>query len=422
MKKRITLTIILLLTTVALPAQWSVLTTGTYSNLTLEDIHVSLTGDTIIAVGTDLLDNFTGHTLFSYDGGNTWDTTRYNSGYLFKGIAFSDNNTGVIAALGGVGCAMRTVNGGANWLWNWCDTTYKGVYDITFVNNNTGYMVGYGKNQFDDGNVYRTNDAGQSWTSISGAIANKPFEFIEAADQNVLYGGSFLFFNELLYRSVDGGGTWDSLDVTGTGCRDAYFFDAATGILLGRDGIYRTTDSANTWTKVGNFPTINQAIFSSVDFVSPTHGFALAYDGSNNGHFLHTTDGGLSWQRQNYTVSNGTFVKVRAFGNKAYAVTSRGTVLVSPGVGIGLDEAVERSISIAPNPFYNSTTVRYNNTSTVLSSNVYDLYGKQVAVHVQKHSNSLVLDFDNSAAGVYTLVLEFEDGSVLKEKLVIANH
>ncbi len=336
-------------------AQWTVLNSN-YTNLTLDDIYASSSGDTIIAVGTDIANGFTGHTLYSFDGGSSWDTTTYNSGYFFKGIAFANNNIGVIAVLGSVGCVLRTTDGGVNWAWTWCDQTYSGVYDITFTDATTGYMAGYGNTQFGDGNIIKTTDAGQSWNSITGAIPNKPFEFIHFADNDVAYGGSFLFGHNKLYRSIDGGISWDSLDVKNYGSNGVYFTNAAHGFLAGYNGIiYETMDSANTWTKIG--PAFSSMVFQDITFVNQQTGFIVG----GNGAILRTDDGGQTWVSDNTGITNTDFQRVRAYNNRAYAVSSNGVIAVSAAVpSIGREEqpAINNHIAIFPNPFTQSAVIK----------------------------------------------------------------
>ena len=399
-------------------AQWTTLNFN-YTNLTLDDIYASPSGDTIIAVGTDLVNNFTGHTLYSYDGGISWDTTSFNQGYLFKGISFATPGEGVIAALGSSGCALRTTDGGVTWVWNWCDQTYSGVYDIHFTDRTTGYMAGYGDSQFDDGTIYKTSDAGQTWSNITGSLTDMPFEYINIPDQNVMYGGSFLFFHENLYRSTDGGFTWDSLDVTATGCQDVYFHNPSTGILLGRDGeVYRTTDSAKTWVSVGSFPSVPNFSLRSIVFTDSSNGYAVGGTNSQT-RFVKTTDGGLSWSLMVDVMYNVIISKLRAFGPRVYGIGTTGEVVMTQLPGIGWDEHMKESVQIFPNPFHAQAQLKIPSSLSIRSFHVYNSLGIKVKIRFQQNEKGLMLEKGSLAAGLYTYKLEFDSQQVLAGRFVI---
>ncbi len=402
--------------------QWEVLTSGTYANVSLDDIYASVTGDTIIAVGTDLNDSYTGYVLKSFDGGETWDGDIFDPGYLLKGISFANGSIGNIAVLGSVGCTLRSTNGGSNWNWHWCDTDYSGVYDIDFTSNQIGHMAGYGNQQFGDGNIYKTTDAGNTWQSISGNLPGKPFEFIEVADENVFYGGSFLFGNELLYKSIDAGISWESLNVGSVGCRDVHFHDADNGILLGNNAIYKTTDGGTSWIEVGTFPEIDSPVFASVVFTDAQNGYAFVNNSNNEGHIIASEDGGESWAIQDYSLPNGVFVKARAFNGRVYAVTATGKIVVtSPSsVGIESDYSDAPDFTISPNPTEQSFQVSFSTKEEPADYKLFDLSGAQVSLTlVQKEFGTLSFTMDESLPkGIYCFVMSYKNGHYKTKKII----
>ena len=109
--------------------------------------------------------------------------------------------------------------------------------------------------------------------------------------------------DNLLLSTTDGGATWQARDaVVGTdrAYHDIYFVNRQTGWLVGSHGyrdlfwyravILHTTDGGETWQEQlggdGDIGTLNQ-----VQFIDANKGWAADYWG----HFLRTTDGGMTW-------------------------------------------------------------------------------------------------------------------------------
>ncbi|MCL4474058.1 MAG: Ig-like domain-containing protein [Actinobacteria bacterium] len=94
-----------------------------------------------------------------------------------------------------------------------------GLQSIDMVNASTGYAAGYGPpvppaTNFGDGKVYKTTDGGATWnnTSLSTTHVMSAVSFMDANNGYVVGGEGRLF------RTTDGGANW-TLESTGTGVR-----------------------------------------------------------------------------------------------------------------------------------------------------------------------------------------------------------
>jgi len=180
------------------------------------------------------------------------------------------------------------------------------------------------------GGVWKTTDGGATFTPIfdnhgslsTGALA------IDPRDSNVLYvgtgeaspgGGSVTYPGDGVWKTSDGGATWQHLGLDQTIAIGRIVVDprnpdnvfvAAMGNLYSRNadrGVYRSQDAGRTWTKVLFVSDIAGAVDLAIDPVDPRRIFAATwqrirfpseriYGGPGSGLWL-STDGGTTWAR-----------------------------------------------------------------------------------------------------------------------------
>lgn len=175
--------------------------------------------------------------------------------------------------------------------------------------------------------MFITRDDGATWTSVAnpcrlvrtdltGDFAAGPFDFVDPAHGWIgctgRNGGGGMA-PKVLYRTVDGGLTWQLVaqtslaqtslptpnppgvgDLTWSGgITDLHFFDATTGWLAvdGPPGsfLYHTDDGGHTWVESGELPSVGADHYV---FTDPAHGWAWGGDA-----LLRTADGGAHWQK-----------------------------------------------------------------------------------------------------------------------------
>ena len=149
----------------------------------------------------------------------------------------------------------------------------------------------------DGGTVYRSIDAGATWTQVSGlpATGNYDTVVLDPFHPKSLWVwaavGGFI--------STDGGNTWNDLPLTFDGGSISggirFLFDATTpgtvygpGLQNGQFGLQKSTDGGKTWTPLMT-PFSNP--YAVADPVRAGYLYAL-----DNSIFYRTEDGGATWQ------------------------------------------------------------------------------------------------------------------------------
>jgi len=178
------------------------------------------------------------------------------------------------------------------------------------------------------GGVLKSSDNGATWAAVFdgagslsiGALAMSP------ADANVVYagtgeanpgGGSVAYGGDGVWRTTDGGATWNSLGLSATRYigrvvvdpTDASrIFVAATGDLFSKNperGVYRSTDAGGTWQLVHFVSDSTGCVDIAIDPSNPSRVFAAMwerirepqtrrYGGATSGIY-RSEDGGDTW-------------------------------------------------------------------------------------------------------------------------------
>ncbi|MBN2008947.1 T9SS type A sorting domain-containing protein [candidate division KSB1 bacterium] len=248
-------------------------------------------GDTVVVVGNR------GTVLYSNDAGTSWrdlsDTTYYDismewvqgpnskniwisggvskKGYLFKlnieddavptlermdleimdyrlsQIFFTDSQHGFAAAGGTKGDIYRTEDGGQSWdviRGNFKFNSSGRIYDWYFVNSDTGYAVGY------YGNLFKTTDGSRSlWTAVHTPE-------VDAKDNSYLNSLYVVSANEIwfsgtdgrFYHSTDGAATFEQYHApVGATINSMWFNTAGSGFLTSIYAFIQTTPVNNDW-------------------------------------------------------------------------------------------------------------------------------------------------------------------------------
>ncbi|MDD4734814.1 MAG: YCF48-related protein [Kiritimatiellae bacterium] len=113
-------------------------------------------------------------------------------------------------------------------------------------------------------------------------------------------------------RTVDGGASWEALDVGDSHYCEAFdFVSTDVGWIVGLQHILRTTDGGDTWVnQISNVTPSIDYNFLDVFFIDELRGWCCSIDGT----VCRTIDGGASWTRHsiplasNRPISNLTFV------------------------------------------------------------------------------------------------------------------
>lgn len=133
--------------------------------------------------------------------------------------------------------------------------------------------------------IYKSTDGGNTWTKTQSAGVYTNLVFIHP-QIGFAQGTSFAF-------TLNGGDSWSTKALAIPNAKDIFFVSGSTGFLTSSNGLHKTTDTGNTWSRVHDKPA--NAMF----FLDNINGFLYSEP-----IFYRTTDAGLSWQ----TVRDGLFV------------------------------------------------------------------------------------------------------------------
>jgi photosystem II stability/assembly factor-like uncharacterized protein len=178
------------------------------------------------------------------------------------------------------------------------------VQRVVFANAQAGWVVGGyrvapapGTSGY--GNLLRTTDGGSTWTSIDlmpTKTTNGFQSFYPVSDQLIYGAGTDLPLSlvpgarsRFIYKSQDGGQTWQRLASTGYFDGPISFPTAQVGLSAYSYAISRTSDGGNTWQTAWS-DAQQHAWVDQVQFPTPTTGYATGNS------VLKTTDQGQTWR------------------------------------------------------------------------------------------------------------------------------
>jgi photosystem II stability/assembly factor-like uncharacterized protein len=224
-------------------------------------------------------------------------------------VSFPSDNTGFSTANG---ITKKTTNGG----YNWSSLSGGNLTGIFFINNQTGWVVGY------PGYIGKTTN-GSSFTQQPTGIQDRLNEvFFINENTGWVVGGDFS--NEIIFKTTNGGTNWISQS-SGTANKlfSVYFINENTGWAVGGPSspkILKTTNGGINWISQ-NTTGITTPLYS-VMFANETTGWAVAgYIGGET--IIKTTDGGINW----FSQTSGDTRYLR----DCYVIDSMWTVAVGQG-------------------------------------------------------------------------------------------
>jgi photosystem II stability/assembly factor-like uncharacterized protein len=242
------------------------------------------------------------------NGGAQWFSRGSGSGTIPFRVARTDTNH--IWSANSNSEVLFTVNGGRKWdrsiiqLQIDCETC-SNTADIAFLNNTEGWAVINGLFTTTSW-VWHSLDGGKTWQSLN--VTNTgPLSGLAIVDAQTLVAVSGT--DDLIFRSTNGGNTWTAVPHP----RGGTWFGAVrfvpgtqTGWTVGTgEKILKSTDGGATW--ISQRDANHSFNLIDVSFADLNNGWTVG------GEELHTTDGGANWVQQN----TGVFASV-----SVYAISS----------------------------------------------------------------------------------------------------
>ena len=209
----------------------------------------------------------------------TWDRRGpYNVGGRTRAMALDATNVSIIIAGGVSGGMWKSVNGGSTWKKT---TKPEQLHSVTAVAQDTrtghtstwyygtgeliGNSAGASGAPLRGNGIYKSTDGGDSWTSLTSTASNTPhlydksFDYVNNVIVNPLNGYVFVSVAYGIWRSKDGGETWDEplIGPNTVSLADSAPYTEITmnakGVLyaaLNNKGIWRSVDDGDTWTEI----------------------------------------------------------------------------------------------------------------------------------------------------------------------------
>jgi photosystem II stability/assembly factor-like uncharacterized protein len=213
-------------------------------------------------------------------------------------IFFTDINNGFI--VGNAGTLLKTTDGGTTWDLQSLGTTVN-LKTISFLDSQNGYIFGPGKT------FYKTTDAGNSWQNLSDSIKYS-FQAMSFLDlQNGIAIQSTYSDTAIVYRTMDGGLSWNYLskvpnENTYLQLLDIYYLDENTIVTAGYKAwsavVHQSTDGGVTWSFRLQAGSSNGIAYTKTQFINSTTGFLLFNSGQSSMYrsgIYKTSNSGTSW-------------------------------------------------------------------------------------------------------------------------------
>ncbi|MCW9097425.1 MAG: hypothetical protein OQJ93_08555, partial [Ignavibacteriaceae bacterium] len=269
-----------------------------------------------IAIGSMVLVGSS--TVYAGTGEGWWNIDAVYGGGIYKSTNFGDSWTLLSSTIGGN-------------IWNFRNVLRMGVdpsrnvYAVTKAYNEKGGVGSYTL----DGGLFRSSNAGTSWTKISSSTFST--NYFNGCDVIPISSSTILFATNAngatlggIYRTTDGGTNWTKItsglptnsyarialaqDPNNSSIIYAVFEATTTGNpYFGLRGIYKSTNGGLNWTQLTSPPTIYSTGYLSYLRAQGWYDNIISINPFNSNHIyvggveiMKSTDGGSNWTQVSY--------------------------------------------------------------------------------------------------------------------------
>jgi photosystem II stability/assembly factor-like uncharacterized protein len=357
-----------------------------------------------------------GITKKTTNGGVNWSSL---SGGNLTGIFFINDLTGWV--VGYPGYIGKTTNGGS--FTQQPTGVVDRLNDVFFINDNTGWVVG---GDFSLEKIFKTTNGGTNWTPQTSGTANKMFSVYFINDNTGWSVGGPS--SPKIIKTTNGGDNWLLQSTTvNTPLYSVMFADENTGWAvagyLGGETIIKTSNGGANWFS----QTSNDTRYLRECYViSQTKAIAVG----QGGKVIMTTNGGDNWTVQ----VTGSSVELwsidfvndtvgYAIGNNVVLKTTNGGITFVGGENENVPTEYELYQNY-PNPFNPITHFGFRIANFgLVKLKINDISGKEIDVVVNKNlsAGEYKIDFDAShlASGVYFYSLWIDNQIISSKKMLL---
>jgi len=353
--------------------------------------------------------------------------------------------------------------------------------DISFIKDSVGFSVYRDLNNLNSPmKIYKTNDDGNNWLDISPSSTNAGMgnSVVQFLDENVGFWG----VGSVLYKTTNGGNTWDTTLLSGTTLQNNVsimsmdFIDQNNGVIGTWDNsffysgsMYSTNDGGNTF-NIFNLNTYSTVV-NHVNYMNNNTVYASCIDVWSNERtpfISKSLDGGISWdsipidtfniynaklKTVDFTDDlNGKIVLKTLYSDTAYVfktndgaqswvfedtvflydvkdlqITENTAYLggdvneiykLNSTVDVLSSREYKASISIYPNP--NNGVFYINSSFTIYEMKIFNIQGKLILQKTVNNNKQLEINLSGSPKGIYIIqLINQQDKVEINKKLII---
>lgn len=357
-----------------------------------------------------------GITRKSTNGGVNWSSL---SGGNLTGIFFINDMTGWV--VGYPGYIGKTTNG-SSFIQQPTGIVDR-LNDVFFINDNTGWICG---GDFGTEIMFKTTNAGANWIPITSGLPNKMFS-IYFVNENTGWcvGGPS---SPKVIKSTNGGLNWVLQSTpASTPLYSVHFADVNTGWAvagyLGGETIISTTNGGATWVS----QTSGDTRYLRECFAINNN---ICFAVGQGGKIIKTTNGGANWLVQSSATTQELWAIDFVNDTVGYAVGSNVVVKTTNG-GVTFINYQYGNIPTGfnlhqnyPNPFNPTTLISFDiPKSSRITLKIFDLKGSLLetlidGVNYSSGNHLYIFEGNGLSSGVYFYVL-YSDGFMISSKKML---
>jgi len=377
--------------------------------------------------------SFTPHReiLFTSNGGNTWNVQYVQSDETpLHAIYLIDKNNGF--AVGETGAVMQTTNGGNTWIESTTLTSYE-LRDVTFVNQNTGWILGYYLGLPHASAIFKTTDGGSTWTSYTFGV-DESLASVSFSDEmnGWIVGGQSGINGSFILHTSDGGENWEyRVSPVNEYLVKVLFFSSDAGWAVGANGTVIATENT--------VPVELTSFTASVNKNDVTLIWQTATETNNSGFEIFRADESNVFERVSFIEGGGTTTQTKSYSytDKNVSAGSYSYQLVQVDYDGSRNKLESVIVEVAgtlpneymlsqnyPNPFNPVTNIHYTlAASGNVSLSVFNAIGQEVLSLVDEFkeagSYQVSLNADNLNSGIYFYTLTTSSFTQTKKMILL---
>jgi len=275
------------------------------------------------------------------------------------------------------------------------------AYSVAFINKDTGYV------SMDTPALLSTTNGGQSWVMVG----NFRIYHLQFVDIQYGYGNGVLNGMGRIYKTTNGGFSWDSVFVSNNAFGEVFFVNRDTGWVCGWDfntsKIWRTTNGGNNFAIQfnGSAPGFFERIFFLKDKINNEYyGWVLA-----DPSLLRTTNSGVNWTLVYQRESQCGIIVDMYFKDTAYGVMTRGNRCFQTTSNGGSNWIIRNEYNVLTNSRIgvannNIGWLTLSSDTIIKTIDFFQSFGKQILPNDASIGSIFVLDSSNVYSGRFDFI------------------